>query len=134
MENLIDHKDYHAVMAHFYRGELGRIMADEHSADERKTKGDGNRRLSPQESEEAKRLEARRKFLLGGAAAIPALFTAKRANATITLTYCAEMLEQDYPDQYPEGSLTQIVPFFRQFEPPGSFLEGVQSCSPLIFD
>jgi uncharacterized membrane protein len=27
MENVIDHKDYHAVMAHFYRGELGRIMA-----------------------------------------------------------------------------------------------------------
>ena len=86
-------------------------MADGHPADEVKKRDDGNRRLSPEESEEAKRLEARRKFLLGGAAAIPALLTAKRANATITLTYCAQMLEQDNPE-YPEGSLTIFVPFF----------------------
>ena len=61
---------------------------------------------TPQEIVEAKRLEARRRFLLGGAAALPVLMTLTRARAApITLTACAAIL----------GVGSGLAPFLRGF-------------------
>ena len=56
-------------------------------------RGDGVLGVMPQESAEAKRLEARRRFLLGGAAAIPMVVTVNLAKAQdeddlLTLSEC----------------------------------------------
>ncbi len=52
---------------------------------------------TPQESVEAKRLLARRRFLLGGATAVSVLFTATRVNAhPITATLCTQRVLEDF--------------------------------------
>ena len=51
----------------------------------------GDSGIAPQASAEAKRLEARRRFLLGGAAAIPILVTANRAKA-VGISTCLSQL------------------------------------------
>ena len=74
-----------------------------------------------QESAEAKRLEARRKFLLGGASAVPFLVTFHRAKAaTISVTECVLQLGDS-------GLVDEARAFF------GSEIEFLDNCDPFIF-
>ena len=57
------------------------VVADGRSKEDISRRGDGSSGSTPQYSAEAKRLEARRRFLLGGAVATPILVTVTRANA-----------------------------------------------------
>ncbi len=57
------------------------VVADGRSKEDISRRGDGSSGSTPQDSAEAKRLEARRRFLLGGATAAPILVTVNRAKA-----------------------------------------------------
>ena len=62
---------------------------------------------TPQDSAEAKRLEARRRFLLGGAAAIPTLVTVNRAKAQmLTLSQCVAEFPNDLVSN--DGDLKEL--------------------------
>ena len=80
---------------------------------------DGRALPAAQAAAEAKRLEARRRFLLGGTSAISVLVTAKRGSAA-TWTECAVQIGG------PDTPLTQWVPIFRNAF--GSFAIG---CDPI---
>ncbi len=68
-------------------------MADGRPKDNTLGRNAGASGSTPQEIVEAKRREARRRFLLGGAAALPVLITVTRARAApITWTACADIL------------------------------------------
>ena len=56
-------------------------MADERPKGKTPSKDDRTSDASPQDTAEAKRLEARRRFLLGGAAALPLIVIVRAANA-----------------------------------------------------
>ncbi len=69
------------------------VMADGRPKENTLDRDDRASGSTPQEIVEAKRLEARRRFLLGGAAALPVLITMTGARAApITLTACAGIL------------------------------------------
>ena len=51
-----------------------------------------------EDAAERKRREARRRLLLGGVAALPVMFSVKRAHAQQTWTQCAQLLEDANPD------------------------------------
>ncbi len=57
------------------------VVADGRSKEDISRRGDGSSGSMPQDSAEAKRLEARRRFLLGGATAAPIVVTVNRAKA-----------------------------------------------------
>ena len=56
-------------------------MADERPKGDTPRQDDGVPGSTPQRTAEAKRLEARRRFLLGGAAALPVIFTVTELKA-----------------------------------------------------
>ena len=62
------------------------VMADERPKGDTPRQDDGVPGSTPQSSAEAKRLEARRRFLLGGAAALPVIFTVTELKAVETQT------------------------------------------------
>ena len=94
----------------FSHGDM--IMADERPKGDTPRRDDRAPGSTPQSLAEAKRLEARRRFLLG-AAAIPVLVTVNRANASISVSNCISMLGLSIDPQ--------SVPF--------TFLPFVQSCT-----
>ena len=61
-------------------------MADERPKGDTPRQDDGVPGSTPQRSAEAKRLEARRRFLLGGAAALPVIFTVTELKAGAKVT------------------------------------------------
>ncbi len=65
--------------AYFHQGSI--VVADERPKEVIRRLDDGVPSSTPQDSAEAKRLEARRRLLLGGAAAVPILVTVNRAKA-----------------------------------------------------
>ena len=95
-------------------------MTDEQPARARPQRDDDRRAPAPRGGAEAKRLEARRRFLLGGAAAISVVVTPQRGSA-VTWTECA--LQVGGPD----SDLTRLVPIARRFF--GSF--AVVGCGPM---
>ena len=76
-------------------------MVDDRSKEDFSRRGDGVPGSTPQDSAEAKRLEARRRFLLGGATAIPILVTVNRAKAA-TRSECFSSI--DKPDNEGVGN------------------------------
>ena len=82
--------------AYFHRGSI--VVADERPKEVIRRLDDGAPGSAPQGSAEAKRLEARRRFLLGGAAAIPVLVTANRAKA-VGVSTCLSQLGLQLPFQ-----------------------------------
>ncbi len=84
------------------------VVADGRSKEDISRRGDGSSGSMPQDSAEAKRLEARRRFLLGGATAAPILVTVNRAKA-IGFSVCQSLRgkNQDPGDPAP-GSPTDF--------------------------
>ena len=70
------------------------VVADGRSKEDISRRGDGFSGSTPQDSAEAKRLEARRRLLLGGAAAVPILVTVNRAKA-IGFSLCQSLRGKD---------------------------------------
>jgi hypothetical protein len=70
---------------------------------------------------EQKRRAARRRFLLGGAAAVPVLFTVRKAQA-ITWTECAEQLGGG-------SDVTGLVPGLKKNQ--GSFADDFPPCQEM---
>jgi hypothetical protein len=95
-------------------------MTDEQPARELPQNADDRSVPAPDVAAEGKRLEARRRFLLGGATAISVLVTAKRGSA-LTWTECAIRIGG------PDTQLTHLAPIARNFW--GSF--AVIGCGPL---
>jgi hypothetical protein len=95
-------------------------MANEQPTREIRQKDDDRPAPAPREAAEAKRLEARRRFLLGGTTAVSVLVTAKRGSA-VTWTECAVQIGG------PDTQLTGLVPIARRFF--GSY--AVFGCGPM---
>ncbi len=84
------------------------VVADGRSKEDISRRGDGSSGSTPQDSAEAKRLEARRRFLLGGATAAPILVTVNRAKA-IGFSVCQSLRGKgDNPGMPAPGSPTDF--------------------------
>ncbi len=84
------------------------VVADGRSKEDISRRGDGSSGSTPQASAEAKRLEARRRLLLGGAAAVPILVTVNRAKA-IGFSVCQSLRGKDQdPGNPAPGSPTDF--------------------------
>ncbi len=83
------------------------VVADGRSKEDISRRGDGAPGSTPQDSAEAKRLEARRRFLLGGAAAIPILVTVNRAKA-VGFSVCMSLRNKGDTGEAAPGSPTDF--------------------------
>lgn len=84
------------------------VVADGRSKEDISRRGDGSSGSTPQDSAEAKRLEARRRFLLGGATAAPILVTVNRAKA-IGFSVCQSLRDKNQdPGNPAPGSPTDF--------------------------
>lgn len=86
-----------------YRHQGSIVVADERPKEVIRRLDDGAPGSTPQDSAEAKRLEARRRFLLGGAAAIPILVTVNRAKAK-NFSVCMSAFGKDPGMAHPPGT------------------------------